>query len=475
MRHVCQKCGHHNTWDNASGPRDTIREDGNATAASLRAVLANLEAELARFNIYAADYVSAVLKQKKDVKIQLQGIVYPILSLPTEIIAGIFVECLPENRRRRFSRKHAPLLLMWVCRRWRDIAVSTSELWNFLRIRCLNVSPSSDKTMVRRGALSTPWLSRAQSRPLSLTVYLDRKFLEGREVHDDISGAEPLDISAILPRLESLDIKLSTSKTQSLTSWNSPVPRLRFLSLSSPDSLIKILENFPSLTDLTCLLDLEGFDPLDQAPLIFPNLRTLEIGSRGYPSYVPEENIEIRVLNPLTLPHLACFHCSTSPDADLITDFMSRSACAIRDLKCEFHREDPAEICDTLALFPSVETLDIDIQVDLPFFLVGIDTQDKPPLRSPRLLPRPQHLTIRYSGPTAREEPFNYSDIIDVLHRRREHSTTAELRSLHLMIDETSEWEWYPGKTLAAEFRRLIDDGLDFTIGVHGDVVWPDA
>ncbi|KAF7349646.1 F-box domain-containing protein [Mycena sanguinolenta] len=218
MRLVCQKCGHHNTRDTASVPQDIIRGDGDVTAAALRAALANVEAELVRFQTYAVDYISALLKAKKDAELQLQKVVYPILSLPTEIIARIFVECLPEKSRRRFSRKHAPLLLMRVCRRWRDIAVSTSELWNFLRIRCLNVSLSSDKTMLRGGALSTPWLSRAQSRPLSLTVYLDRKLLEGREVHDDISGAEPLDISTILPRLERLDIGLSAEKTQSLTS-----------------------------------------------------------------------------------------------------------------------------------------------------------------------------------------------------------------------------------------------------------------
>ncbi|KAF7349672.1 F-box domain-containing protein [Mycena sanguinolenta] len=520
---VCQKCGHHNTWDTASIPHD---RDGDATAAVLRAALANVESELARFKTSAADYISVLLKAKKDVELQLQGIAYPILSLPTEIIARIFVECLPENSRRRFSRKHAPLLLMRVCRRWRDIALSTSELWNFLRIRCLNVSPSSDKTMVRRGALSTPWLSRAQSRPLSLTIYLDRKFFEGREVHDDISGAEQLDISAVLPRLERLDICLSAEKTQSLTSWNSPFPRLRCLSLSSPDSvlsdvlrnapllrelhwtrrtdgnldfgkfasntltqleitgrgndvpatqLIDILENFPSLTDLICLLDLEGFDPPDQEPLTFPNLQTLKTKSYGYPLYDPGINIEISVLEPLTLPGLTCLHCTTSPDAHLVTDFMSRSACAIRDLKCEFIERDPEDVWHALTLFPFVETLDIDLQVHISPLLQCIDTEDRSGLQSPRLLPQLQHLTLTYSGRAVEEDPINYSHIIDVLHRRREHTTTAELKSLHIMINESTVWERYPGDTLAAEFRRLIAHGLDFTIGVQGDVVWPDA
>ncbi|KAJ6478201.1 hypothetical protein C8R45DRAFT_1216435 [Mycena sanguinolenta] len=463
--------------------------------------------------------------EKKSVEVQLQGVVYPILSLPTEIITAIFAACLPENSRRRISHKHAPLLLMRVCRRWKDIAVSTSELWNFLHIRCLNVSPPSDKTMVLRGVLSGSWFSRAQSRPLSLTVYRHQKFSQGREVFDDIADAEQLNISAILPRLQRLDIRLSAAQTQSLTLWNTPFPRLQCLSLSSPDSvlsdvlrnapllrelnwtrpsdgnlnfrgftsstmttleiigrnddvpaaqLIGILENFPLLTDLTCLLELEGYEPPDQEPLTFPNLRSLKTESDGYPSYGSDDNVEIRVLEPLTLPRLTCLHCTTSPDADLITDFMSRSACTIRDLKCEIRRYNQEDLWETLALFPSVKTLEINLHTPISLLLQGIDTQAKPPLQSPRLLLRLQHLTLTYSGPAPNTDPINYSNIIHVLHRRREHTPTAELRSLHLVINKTPEWAWYPGETLAAEFRRLIADGLDFTICVHGAVVWPD-
>ncbi|KAJ6474891.1 hypothetical protein C8R45DRAFT_383215 [Mycena sanguinolenta] len=160
MRLVCQKCGHNNTWDTASIPHDIIRGDVNATATRLRAALENLEAELARFKTYAVDYISALLKEKKDAELQLQGVVYPILSLPTEIIAAIFVACLPENSRRRVSRKHAPRLLMWVCRRWRDITVSTSELWNVLRIRCLILSPPAILPLALPSSVSSSFLDR---------------------------------------------------------------------------------------------------------------------------------------------------------------------------------------------------------------------------------------------------------------------------------------------------------------------------
>ncbi|KAJ6451765.1 hypothetical protein C8R45DRAFT_770126, partial [Mycena sanguinolenta] len=88
-----------------------------------------IEIEIARLKTYSTHYISALEGQKEDVELRLQAVVYPILSLPTEITGRIFVECLPNSGAQRFSRKHAPLLLMQVCRRWKDIAVSLSELW----------------------------------------------------------------------------------------------------------------------------------------------------------------------------------------------------------------------------------------------------------------------------------------------------------------------------------------------------------
>ncbi|KAJ6457004.1 hypothetical protein C8R47DRAFT_916465, partial [Mycena vitilis] len=55
--------------------------------------------------------------------------IYPVLTLPPEIIAQIFVACLPDHGRVRPSRDTAPILLAQICRQWRNIAISSSELW----------------------------------------------------------------------------------------------------------------------------------------------------------------------------------------------------------------------------------------------------------------------------------------------------------------------------------------------------------
>ncbi|KAJ7701620.1 hypothetical protein B0H14DRAFT_2170412, partial [Mycena olivaceomarginata] len=56
---------------------------------------------------------------------------YPILSIPAEIMSLVFVECLdpPSTDDPCPTGRAVPLLLMQVCRRWRDIALSTRKLW----------------------------------------------------------------------------------------------------------------------------------------------------------------------------------------------------------------------------------------------------------------------------------------------------------------------------------------------------------
>ncbi|KAJ7262732.1 hypothetical protein B0H12DRAFT_1231158 [Mycena haematopus] len=370
--------------------------------------------------------------------------------------------------------------------------------------------------MVRCGLLHglTTWLSRAQGHPLSLSVYGAHRKIQIR------GGVEQLDISVFLPRLWRLEIDLAAGEHRPLISWNTPLPRLKRLSISLRDSdledvlknaplltelswkriskgdldfrwfasttltklelkrwvngvpaaqIIGILENFPSLSDLTCTVNLKKF-PI-HSPLTFPNLLYLNLDH----DLGDEHSIApIRLLDLLTLPHLVRLHCTSSLLPDVLIPFMSRSACVVCDLTCELRGDDPANIWLALKQFPYVETLDIALEANISYLLEVIDPEEKTPhWRSPRLLPKLQHLTVIYSGHAAITYPINYNHIIDILHRRREYTNMAELKSLHLMIDEYAQWDWYPDGTLEAEFRRLILTGLDFTIGVDGEETWP--
>ncbi|KAJ7111678.1 hypothetical protein C8R44DRAFT_632393, partial [Mycena epipterygia] len=60
---------------------------------------------------------------------ELSHVVYPVLTLPTEIITRIFVECLPSDEFVRPSPSKPPLTLAQICSRWRDISLSTRGVW----------------------------------------------------------------------------------------------------------------------------------------------------------------------------------------------------------------------------------------------------------------------------------------------------------------------------------------------------------
>ncbi|KAJ6465010.1 hypothetical protein C8R45DRAFT_910937, partial [Mycena sanguinolenta] len=126
------------------------------------------------------------------------------LSLPTEIMTCVFIDCLPSDGNVRPSTGCAPLLLMWVCQRWKDIALSTRQSWSSLNIECITR---------RRGYLFRPgtlagleiWFSRAHTLPISLKIGCSIKL---SQIPADISRLDPLDISTVLPRLERLKITL---------------------------------------------------------------------------------------------------------------------------------------------------------------------------------------------------------------------------------------------------------------------------
>ncbi|KAJ7673814.1 hypothetical protein DFH06DRAFT_954437, partial [Mycena polygramma] len=62
----------------------------------------------------------------KAAKLLLAEIVYPVLTLPPEITAQIFVQAVKPLD--KASSTSAPLLLLRICRQWRTIALSTPRL-----------------------------------------------------------------------------------------------------------------------------------------------------------------------------------------------------------------------------------------------------------------------------------------------------------------------------------------------------------
>ncbi|KAG1875844.1 hypothetical protein F4604DRAFT_1924911 [Suillus subluteus] len=87
-----------------------------------------------------------------------------IWRLPTEILAQIFLYCIPEDGNLAPAPYLAPMLLTTVCRRWREVAVDMPSLWCRLRLEIRHGD------WQQRAFCYDSYLKRSQGRQLSLTL-----------------------------------------------------------------------------------------------------------------------------------------------------------------------------------------------------------------------------------------------------------------------------------------------------------------
>ncbi|KAJ7355222.1 hypothetical protein DFH08DRAFT_954724 [Mycena albidolilacea] len=141
----------------------------------------------------------------------------------------------------------------------------------------------------------------------------------------------------------------------------------------------------------------------------------------------------IHALDFLTLPGLVRLGFYPSLNLDGIRSFRGRDASSAssnaRASEVMLQRR------KAFAMFTAVEKLDITLG-DVLDLLQAIDTKvDKygPDRPRPLLLPNLRHLTIH-------QHWIIYTDVIDVLHRRRAHEAVVEPKSVHLAIAEDVSW-----------------------------------
>ena len=97
---------------------------------------------------------------------------YSFNQLPLDILAEIFVRCLPEVRlwpviRGRSTKDVAPLLLCNVCSMWRAAALSTPRLWQTLFLDFGQTMPEPKEAV----AMTHTWIGRSGMLPLTLSLF----------------------------------------------------------------------------------------------------------------------------------------------------------------------------------------------------------------------------------------------------------------------------------------------------------------
>ncbi|KAJ7725970.1 hypothetical protein B0H16DRAFT_1894963 [Mycena metata] len=111
------------------------------------------------------------LLHEEQISIQkaLAAVTYPVLTLPPEITSEIFVQCTAHYIDNKPDSQSAPLVLTYVCKAWRDIAVHETRLWRSFRVAFYEPERYSIQTRHTLNLVRT-YLERAGTGPLDMHI-----------------------------------------------------------------------------------------------------------------------------------------------------------------------------------------------------------------------------------------------------------------------------------------------------------------
>ncbi|KAK1227778.1 hypothetical protein PQX77_009204 [Marasmius sp. AFHP31] len=186
----------------------------------------------------------------------------PFRRLPRDLWGDIFVQCLPDERPPARSIAEAPLLLTYVCRLWRDIALHTPRLWSALHVYISHsVFPTRNEDLVSRTEGVERWLSRSGSLPLTISLASSDNVLSWEGYSGWISPTEEQSFNDLRASFTEMILRRSS--------------RLKCLTLNGvPTGLHALLERqehgvFPLLEEVT-------LDPIPNLTIPYPFVTILQ-------------------------------------------------------------------------------------------------------------------------------------------------------------------------------------------------------
>ncbi|KAJ7476229.1 hypothetical protein FB451DRAFT_269696 [Mycena latifolia] len=216
----------------------------------------------------------------------VESLIFPVLTLPVEITSQIFVECLPPTPPSA-STFDAPLVLGRVCSRWREIALSTPQLW-------ASWSLAIDGGSLSRVIYSLKlWLERSKNCPLSIRLHHKDCTSEDVNSDDEDWWERSADFGGeITPILgqhyrqwESMEFNMPLSCLRGLSSFvpNGGLPFLRHLTLGSSQEdwagtssfhpvPLTLFAEAPRLTSVHLILEDNHFPLMEQVHIPYAQL-----------------------------------------------------------------------------------------------------------------------------------------------------------------------------------------------------------
>ncbi|KAJ7639467.1 hypothetical protein FB45DRAFT_427295 [Roridomyces roridus] len=295
----------------------------------------------------------------------------PFTTVPPEIITEIFVHCLSSNPDGRPRLYCAPLLLLRVCRSWREIALAAPRLWTRLAIF------APQWFFSKPGAVDQyvdTWFQRAKALPVSLD-FTGYDVQDKNSIHAILSAhaprLQPLTLS--LPIVDFFTDTLEFPELQQITLavlFERPggvgryieahppcesfktAPQLREVHLRRPcdpglfllplerlakftgegltvNQCLDFLQSVPSLVE--CSLTVKKGDaapPLGEERVLMQHLRSLHLGA--------DEDVEcsevVKIFELLEVPALECLDLDCIPDLHVMAAFFSRVSASLQNL-----------------------------------------------------------------------------------------------------------------------------------------------
>ncbi|KAJ7462087.1 hypothetical protein FB451DRAFT_1562654 [Mycena latifolia] len=483
------------------------------STAALRRRLAELDAEI----IDKKTALDELRRDRTAVQHQLRATAtFPVLTLPVEITAEIFLHCLPSTKERReyhrsiseMLESQAPTLFLGVCRTWRDIALGTPALWATLSL-CFDFI--AEEVIAEPEAVEgfiDMWLGRAALSPLSLVF------------NAEFAGDSPFAPSRMRDvihryahRLEYIELETSQHDIQQLGLDSVALPLLQRAAIRDnleawPDSSnpVRIYSNAPQLhhliilgvTEISCytppwlqltkfegviynldlfvlapnLVEVKGsvasMGTIPTSPILHPNLQSLTLSQSEYT--ITEFDFDL--LPHLTLPALQFLHTSdilldSESPADSFCAFLTRSSPPLRTLSVRvsydmFDKWDKC-FCRVAATLENLELHLADDNFQYQVFNLGSQYSSYNPL---------PHLRTLHLVHVLRGTDFNH--MVRFLRRRSTTPTLAKLRSFRLIsqpgtsVQDILSDEIGVGTGCQAptdQLALLASEGIDIHIG----------
>ncbi|KAG1732073.1 hypothetical protein EDB19DRAFT_2041609 [Suillus lakei] len=264
-----------------------------------------------------------------------KGFISPLWRFPNELLSQIFHDCLPDT----LSRSDGLMLLIGICRRWREVATSTPSLWRRLYMQV------NDTDWPRAASCYDSWLKWSRGLALSLAF-------SGIDIPElwlpDLPALEELTIYldngitvASMPQLPSTMRKFTAVlpsfeyRRYSIGPMWAHLTNVLISDVSQPVSVLKVLQLCPDLSSLTVRGSLQQQQTLE--PLTHPKIQSLRIYYSPLARYLTRRSLS-DLFNALSLPNLCALEARSERHDGVrwphqeSKRFLARSKCPLESL-----------------------------------------------------------------------------------------------------------------------------------------------